>query len=148
LSGAAMIRQTPVAPDLIDFGADGPRLVGGRRKIDGKIAFPLPSGGEREHYERITLNPHGALWSWTVQRFRPKTPPYAAADDETAFRPFVLGYVELPGEIIVEARIEADPETLSIGAPMELIVLPFIERADETIVTYAFRPRAGTGGSA
>jgi uncharacterized OB-fold protein len=140
-----MTRQIPVAPDLFELGDDGPRLIGGRRKDNGRIVFPLPTGGDRQHYDAITLAPHGLLWSWTVQRFRPKTPPYAAPEDSAGFTPFVLGYVELPGQIIVETRIEADPDALSIGTPMELTVLPFADTDAGTIVTYAFRPRAAQG---
>ena len=53
-----------------------------------------------------------------------------------------MGYVELDGEVKVETRLtEADPEALSIGMEMELVVLPF--RTDDDgneVVTFAFRP--------
>ena len=136
-----MMRERAVAPDLYETGPSGPRLVGGRRKSDGKFVFPYPAGLERSLYERTLLGAQGTLWSWTVQRFRPKTPPYAARDSESDFRPFVVGYVEIPGEIIVESRIDADPENLSIGQPMEMTTIPFTTDADGTIVlTYAFCP--------
>jgi uncharacterized OB-fold protein len=135
------MKQRAVESDLFETGPSGPRLVGGRRKSDGKIVFPFPAGRERSLYDRTLLGSRGALWSWTVQRFRPKTPPYAARDSEADFRPFVVGYVEIPGEIIVETRVDADPEELSIGQPMEMTTVPFTTDADGTVVlTYAFRP--------
>ena len=50
-----------------------------------------------------------------------------------------VGYVELPGEVRVEARLtEADPERLRIGMPMELVLIP--APAGNGAVTYAFTP--------
>ncbi len=46
----------------------------------------------------------------------------ASADE---FEPYGVGYVELPGEVRVEARLtEYDPERLRIGMPMELTLIP------------------------
>ena len=121
--------------------AAGPHLVGGRHTKTGRIVFPFPSGAEARQYERLPLSSEGTLWSFTVQRFRPKSPPYAGADDERSFRPFALGYVELPGQIIVETRIDTDDfGKLKIGMPMKLAAVPF-ERTDAgAALTYAFRP--------
>src|SRR6266542_564381 len=83
----------------------------------------------------------GWLWAWTTQEFPPPSPPYAGPTGD-AFVPFGVGYVELDGEVKVETRLtEADPEALSIGMEMELVVLPF--RTDDDgneVVTFAFRP--------
>ena len=39
---------------------------------------------------------------------------------ERSFRPFALGYVELPGQVIVETRIDVDdPSKLKIGMKMK-----------------------------
>ena len=73
--------------------------------------------------------------------FPPPSPPYTGATGD-AFVPFGIGYVELPGEVKVEARLtEADPERLREGMEMELVVVPF--RTDDKgneVVTFAFRP--------
>lgn len=130
----------PVAPDLFWFRNGHPTLVGGRRKTDGKLVFPLPGGDDRDLYEAVPLGREGHLWSFTVQRFRPKSPPYAGADGEAGFRFYTVGYVELPGEIIVESRIDVDgPSELVVGMPMRLTLIPF-ERPDGVVATYAFRP--------
>jgi hypothetical protein len=129
-----------------DLFVEGPpaRLIGGRSKADGRIVFPRPGGAEAELFEPVALSPRGALWSYTVQRFRPKSPPYAGDDDERSFKPFALGYVELPGEVIVEARLATDDFAgLKIGQPMELVLIPFRKDADGAdILTFAFRPAA------
>ncbi|HEX7948427.1 MAG TPA: OB-fold domain-containing protein [Phenylobacterium sp.] len=130
----------PIAEDLFEVADGTPRLIGGRRKSDGRMVFPLPAGPEAANYERVRLSPEGHLWSFTVQRFRPKSPPYAGADDEQTFRPYALGYVELPGEVIVESRIETDDFTsLTVGQPMRLKLVPF-RHADGERLAYAFEP--------
>jgi uncharacterized OB-fold protein len=73
-----------------------------------------------------------------VQGFRPK-PPYLGPE---AFEPYGVGYVELPGATMVEARLtESDPERLCIGDRMRLVIVPF--RTDEQgreVMTFAFEP--------
>lgn len=76
-----------------------PRLIGGKDRETGRIVFPCPTVPT---YEPLPLSSEGTLWSYTVQRFRPKTPPYAGPE---AFAPWVVAYVELPGQVIVEARL-------------------------------------------
>src|SRR3954468_342726 len=95
-TGGRAMGAPPIASGLFEVVDGAPRLIGGRRKSDGKVVFPLPEGSEAQLYEAIPLSAEGTLWSFTVQRFRPKTPPYQGADDETTFQPFALGYVELP----------------------------------------------------
>ncbi|RSM37789.1 hypothetical protein DMA12_35650 [Amycolatopsis balhimycina DSM 5908] len=56
----------------------------------------------------VTLPAEGTLWTWTVQRFAPKSPPYVPPAG--GFRPFALGYVELDGGPRVAAVLDVpDP---------------------------------------
>ena len=65
----------------------------------------------------------GTLWTWTVQGFRPKSPPYEGRRSSSPTR---VGYVELPGEVKVETLlVDVDPAELRIGMPMELAIVPF-----------------------
>src|SRR5580698_6121118 len=115
-----------LADGLIEMSADGPHLLAGRRKRDGRMVFPLPRGAEAELYEPVRLDNTGRLWSFTVQRFRPKSPPYVGADDEATFKPFAVGYIELADQVIVESRIEVDNfARLKIGMPLRLELVPF-----------------------
>jgi uncharacterized OB-fold protein len=141
--GEAAVSATPIAEGLFTTG-ERPHLIGGRRKDTGRIVFPVPAGAEAALYEPVELAGEGTLWSFTVQRFRPKSPPYAGADDDRSFRPFALGYVELPGQVIVESRIETDDiAALKVGMPMRLVLTPFQKSgAAEPVVTYAFKPAA------
>jgi uncharacterized OB-fold protein len=83
----------------------------------------------------VELATRGTLWTWTVQGFPPKSPPYHP-DEAMAFQPYGVGYVELPDQVRVEARLtESDPDRLRIGMTMELVIVPFGDQ-----VTFAFAP--------
>lgn len=127
------------------FRTDPPRLIGARAKADGRIVFPMPSGAEAARYDPVELPAEGTLWSYTVQRFRPKSPPYAGHDDERSFKPFALGYVELEGQVIVESRLEVDDfAQLKVGMPMRLDLVPFRTAPDGAeVLSYVFRPVQG-----
>lgn len=120
-----------------------PALLGGRNRETGRIVFPCPND---ELFEPCSLGREGRLWSYTVQRFRPKSPPYAGPE---AFRPFAMGYVELPGETIVETRLANIPlEAIHIGMPLRLTFVPLDPEAAEPVMIYAFEPISNTGESA
>jgi uncharacterized OB-fold protein len=66
--------------------------------------------------------------------------------DPDTFEPYGVGYVELPGEVRVEARLTvADPEHLRIGMPMELTLVPAPGEAQDGAVTFAFAPAEDPG---
>ena len=114
-----------------------PRLIGGRDRQTGRITFPCPAS---DRFEPVPLSRTGTLWSYTIQRFRPKSPPYAGPD---AFAPFPIGYVELAGETIVEARLTGvDFDAISIGMELEFEPAPFEKAGGETVLIPAFRPAA------
>ena len=123
----------PIAPGVWTNEAS-PRLIGGKR-ADGEIVFPMPVGDAAAALEPVALSRKGRLWSWTRQDFEPKSP----YDGPQPFVPFLLGYVELPGEVIVESRITgARLEDLHLGMELEFCIVPFNTAHD----TFAFRPVA------
>ena len=126
----------PIAPDVLTNGSPA-RLIAGRHRASGRVVFPLPQ--DTESYERVVLPSKGTLWSYTVQRFPPKSPPYRG---EEPFQPFGLGYVELPGALIVASRLtEFDFTELRLGLPVELTTTVLRHDEDGTeVYTYAFRP--------
>ena len=71
----------------------------------------------------------------------PKT-QYIGAENPEDFKPYAVGYIELPGEIMVESRLEGvDPEDLKIGMEMELSIDPFVKNEDgEELMMFSFRP--------
>ena len=127
-----MTRLAPFAAGIWTDAVE-PQLIGGRGG-DGRIRFPMPSGDAAANFEAVALSRSGTLWSWTIQQFEPKRPPYQGP---VPFVPFMLGYVELPGEVIVETRLDgiAAPR---IGMPLTLRIVAF----DATRSIYAFGPVA------
>lgn len=124
-------RVEPIAPGLFVDGPE-PSLVGGRERASGRIVFPCPEDPAR--FEPVRLPREGRIWSWTVQRFRPKSPPYRG--DEEMFQPFAIAYVELPAATIVESRLHGFRfDALKVGLPCRLVLLPFAGRT-----TFAFAP--------
>lgn len=141
-----MSALTPIDPDLWSTD-DQPHLMGGKLP-SGEIVFPMPMGDAARDVEPYKLSRHGKLWSWTTQGFLPKEPYEGPGTGEGEgppdFEPFLLGYVELPGEVIVESRIVgAKLEDLSLGLPVEFCIVPF----NSQHTTYAFRPTGTAEGS-
>jgi len=145
VSAPELSGREAIAPGLFTETADGPRLIGSRCRGCGVVTFPRQKSCAQctsTDVEEHLLARRGALWSWTVQRFRPKTPPYAGPAGD-GFEPYGVGYVELPGECRVEAILtEADPERLQIGMPMELTLLPAPNASGDEAVTFGYRPLA------
>lgn len=129
----------PIAPDLFATGSldgpVGPRLVAARRRADGKLHFPCPPAIDAGEWDIEELPQAGTLWSFTIQRFRLKTPPYAGPEE---FAPNAVGYIELPDAIIIESRITGVPfDQLRIGMPMKLVAERFVVNGEERI-SFAF----------
>lgn len=113
-----------------------PHLIGGRNRMTGRIVFPCPPSTD---YEPLLLQREGTLWSFTVQRYRPKSPPYAGP---AAFRPWAVGYIELPGEVIVEARLaNVEFADIAIGMPLELTLVPLDPDDTDAVMIPAFQPK-------
>ncbi|MEM9288478.1 MAG: OB-fold domain-containing protein [Pseudomonadota bacterium] len=126
-----------IADNLIEDG----HLIGGQHKESGKIVFPLPSGAERAFYDAIELSDDGKLWSWSVQRFLPKSPPYMGTETLETFKPYIFGYVELPRQVIVQSRIVGcDESDLKIGMALRLTTTPFDHKEKGVVDTFAYTP--------
>ncbi|UUU28703.1 OB-fold domain-containing protein [Streptomyces sp. CA-210063] len=144
------LNQKPVAEGLFTWPPDAtapPRLIGSECVACGLISFPAAADcvrcASQESRQRL-LSDRGTLWTYTTQNFRPPSPPYDGPD---AFEPYAVGYIELPGELLVEARLtEPDPEKLKVGQDMRLTLVPYAVRDDGTeVVTFAFTPMEKEG---
>ncbi|MEW2044140.1 OB-fold domain-containing protein [Streptomyces sp. NBC_00377] len=137
--------REPVAQGLFTWPPTGSaplRLIASECADCGLLSFPAATDCVRcastASKERL-LADRGTLWTYTTQGFRPPSPPY---DGPEAFEPYAVGYVELPGELLVEARLTGSgPERLRIGQEMRLTCVPYTVRDDGTeVVTFAFAP--------
>jgi uncharacterized OB-fold protein len=104
-------------------------LRGSRCAGCANVAFPVAVACQRCGSPAVTpldLTGRGTVWSHTVQRFAPKSPPYVPPAE--GFRPFAVGYVELPEGVRVEAVLEcSDPGELP-GAEVTLVATEPVPR--------------------
>ena len=139
-----------VADGIFNIVDGKPVLLGSRCTNCDNHMFPRQSGCPKcmfDTQEDIELAQSGTLWTWTVQGYPPKSPPYAGDVDPKTFEPYGVGYVELPGEVKVESRLTiADPDQLEIGMELEMVVVPlYTNDAGEEVVTFAFAPTSANG---
>jgi uncharacterized OB-fold protein len=140
-----MGKQIPIKEDLFTGPSAAPQLIGGRCPACSEHHFPLqqncPSCAGRE-VESVKLSRSGKLWTWTIQNFVPPVPPYTG--EVKNFKPFGVGYIELPEGLVVEGRLTvSDASKLHIGMDMELVLEPFrIDEQGNEIVSFAFAPIA------
>ncbi|WP_067562977.1 Zn-ribbon domain-containing OB-fold protein [Nocardia acidivorans] len=132
----------PIDPTLMRVDAHGIRLIGSRCGACAEIDFPAQDSCRRcgaTDMRVAHLGERGVLWSWTVQRFPPPSPPYVPRGRE--FEAFGVGYVELPGEVIIESLLtESDADRLWIGMPMRLTTFDVPGHCGEQATTFAFAP--------
>lgn len=136
--------QRSIDSQLFEWPAPDPRLIGSECQDCGVVTFPRQSScpgccGSKIVQRRLSTS--GRLWTWTTQEFMPK-PPYAVARSLEEFVPFKLGYIELPGEVLVESRIKSPSHrTLEIGMPMRLTFESlFTDAAGVEVMSFAFEP--------
>jgi uncharacterized OB-fold protein len=138
-------RRIPIQEGLFTWPSDQPALIGSRCEACGEVTFPPQRSCPaccREQIENVELPRRGRLWTWTIQGFPPKSPPYGKVVTRETFVPYGVGYVELPGAVRVESRLTVnDPEKLAIGMEMELAVEPFTRDAEgNEVMMFCFRP--------
>lgn len=128
----------PIAEGLFT-DENPPRLIGGRNRVTGRIVFPCPVNAE---FEPFPLKRTGILWSYTIQRYRPKSPPYAGPE---AFRPWAVAYVALEGETMVEARLaNVEFDAINIGMKVEFAPIPIDPDAAGSPYIPSFQPVGAT----
>ena len=101
--------MSPVAP-----------LRGSACPACGVATYPASSSCPRcgQDLEQQEMSQRGTLWTWTVQRYPPKSPPYLPRSG--AYEPFVVGYVELPDGVRVEALVDVPIEEVAIGMDLDV----------------------------
>lgn len=81
--------------------------------------YPADTCAHCKHtnFKWVELAPHGTLFSWSVVQ-RPLFPPYAAI---APYIPALVEITDAPGIRLVTRLVDADPLTLVIGVPIEII---------------------------
>jgi uncharacterized OB-fold protein len=147
-----MSKAGPIGEGLFtSLDAGTTHLIGSRCRDCGYHCFPVSPSCARccgSSMQQVELGRRGTLWTWASQSFMPPSPPYCGPEDSAdSFEPFLLGFIELPGECRVLSRLlytgSREPE---IGEEMELTL--FAYRTGEngiTLMAHAFRPVAKAG---
>jgi len=141
-----MSNQVPIAEGLFTWPAAEPALLCSRCQDCGTAAFPAASSCmacSGQNVEIEELPGRGTLWTWTVQQFMPKS-PYKTDETMETFKPYGVGYVELPGGVRVEGRLtENNPENLQIGMEMQVVFAPIrTEDNGDEVISFFFKPAA------
>lgn len=144
------MRQVPITEGLFTWPCDEPHLIASRCVDCDNHMFPTQRDCPKcsgSSTEAVELGRTGTLWTWTVQGYPPKSPPFAGNADAASFEPFGVGYVEVDGKVRVESRLTvADPEQLEIDMEMEMVIEPlFVNEDGDDVVTFAFAPKGDSG---
>lgn len=136
-----------IADDLFRVDGDRAVLLGSQRRSTGVVKFPAErpelydaNPAVQEDIEPIELPTVGTLYTFTTQEFPPPL-PYKGSRSPDAFQPYIVGFIELDGRVLVESLIlGASASELRIGQPMVSTTTTFETEAGETLLTYAFSP--------
>jgi uncharacterized OB-fold protein len=135
--------RIPVAEGLFAETAAGPRLLGSRCQTCSTPYFPRSAachnpGCEESRMEDTDFGPRGRLWSCAIQNYPP--PPPARYDEP--YTPYAVGVVDLDEGLRVVARMSVDdPESLQLGAEVELTIEPIYRDAEgRDVTTWKFKP--------
>ncbi len=134
--------QHAIYDGLFTWPSEEPQLLGSKCKSCGEVAFPAQNdcrkcGGRDTRI--VEIGNVGTLWTWTIQSFMPKA-PYNSDETLENFRPYGVGYIEMPGGVRVESRLhENHAVDLKIGMQMKLEIIPFRKEKDKELMTFQFR---------
>jgi uncharacterized OB-fold protein len=127
------------------FRVEGGRavLLGSRRRSTGAVRFPAERPelfDGTDDIVPIELSTEGTLFTYTTQEFAPPL-PYKGDRSPEGFKPYVVGYVELPEGVLVETLIVgAGADDLRIGQPMVSTTTTLDTTDGQSFVTFAFTP--------
>ncbi|WP_375482327.1 Zn-ribbon domain-containing OB-fold protein [uncultured Mycobacterium sp.] len=127
------------------FRVEGERavLLGSRRRSTGAVRFPAERAelfDGTDDIVPIELSTEGTLFTYTTQEFAPPL-PYKGDRSPEGFKPYVVGYVELPEGVLVETLIVgAGADDLRIGQSMVSTTTTLDTTDGQSFVTFAFTP--------
>jgi uncharacterized OB-fold protein len=134
---------TLIAEGLFRIEGERAVLLGSRRQSTGTVRFPaeLPELFDgTDDIVPIELSTQGTLFTYTTQEFAPPL-PYKGDRSPEGFKPYVVGYVELPEGVLVESLIVgADASDLRIGQSMASTTTTLQTTVGQSFVTFAFTP--------
>jgi uncharacterized OB-fold protein len=135
-----------IADNLFRVDGDRAVLLASRRRSTGVVKFPAErpelfdaNPDVQADIEPIELPTEGTLFTFTSQEFAPPL-PYKGHRSPDAFRPYLVGFIELERVLVESLIIGADAAELRIGQPMVSCTTILETETGESLLTYAFRP--------
>jgi uncharacterized OB-fold protein len=131
-----------IADNLFRIEGDRAVLLGSRRRSTGVVKFPAERPelfDGTDDIEPIELRTEGSLFTFTTQEFPPPL-PYRGKRSAEEFRPYVVGFVELADNVLVESLIvDAPVDDLRIGQRLVSTTTTMEFDDGRSVVTFAFR---------
>jgi len=103
------------------------------------VAVSRNPAAPAEELEEVALGRRGRVWSFTTNHYPPPA-PYVAPDP---FVPYTIVAVELPEEqMVVLGQLDesADPDVLTVGAEVELVLGTLYEDDEHEYAVWKWRP--------
>ena len=142
LSRLEISMSNPIQSGLFTWPSETPELLGARCLECGEYFFPEPKGCaacSSSALEVVPIGSTGTLWSWTIQGFMPKH-PYKTDETPETFKPYGVGYIEMPCGLKVESRLRSGVDgKYEIGMKMDLVVEPFRGKGSDEELHFLFQ---------
>jgi uncharacterized OB-fold protein len=144
--------RVPAIEGWFTLDDEAPHLLGTRCSASGTVFFPPQEGwspvpGVTETtLEPAALSRTGTVWSWSVNHYPPPE-PYVAPDP---FVPYTVVAVELADEqmvILGQLADGVDPDLLSIGMEVELVLGTLYVDGDDEVVVWKWKPVAAAAST-
>jgi uncharacterized OB-fold protein len=140
---------TLITEGLFRVDDDRAVLLASRRRSSGVVKFPAErpelfdgDASVQDDIDPIELSTEGTLYTYTTQQFPPPL-PYRGIRDPKVFQPYVVGFVELPENVLVETLIVGVPvDQLTIGQRLVSTTTTLETEDGRSLTTFAFRPEA------
>ena len=120
----------PAVEGWFTMDPESPQLIGNRCASCGTVFFPAAALACRNpscdgtEFEESLLSRRGKVWSYTTNHYAPPA-PYVSPDP---FVPYSVAAVELDDEkLVVMGQVEGDPDSLRVGAEVELVLSTLFE---------------------
>jgi uncharacterized OB-fold protein len=135
-----------MAKDIYRVRGGSVALLGSKDGSTGNVVFPALAGVQSGEEGFVEISGVGRLWTYTVQRFKPKS-PFDDGQPDIEFVPYVVGYVSFEESgVIVEGRIvNAEPDELEIGQEMSICSAVIAKSQGDNVELYAFAPLESLG---
>jgi uncharacterized protein len=136
-------KKVPIVDGVLSLTDKGPRLIGSKCTSCGTYFFPKSSYCNNAYCSKgeikeVTFGTRGKVYSYTIQYYAPPA-PYKW---EGEFKPYAIGYIDLPEGIRVLGQLTGCKlEDVKIGMDVELVAeKQFSDAEGNEYITWKYKP--------